>query len=120
MKKPSIIVTILCCAAFLALTFLPSCEKYVLPELSADPDTLIFPAAGGTIEVKVSSNVEWSIDIVLTNSWLKCEPFYGKGDATLEVTASPNSGIAKSESHTLKSETITRSIIILQEAASND
>lgn len=116
MKKSSIIITAICSVLAISLASLSSCEQYVLPELSASPDTLVFPAAGGPLEIDVTSNVRWSIDIIPGfDPWLTCDPYYGTGDEHVTITAVPNTGQSKRKEYTLKSETITRKLTIIQE-----
>lgn len=114
--KKSLLFVILCSILAVSLASLSSCEKYVLPELSANPDTLIFPATGGPLEMNVTSNVSWSIDIIPGyDTWLTCSPNSGRGDCTVTITAPANTGAQISKEYSIKSETITRKLLIIQE-----
>lgn len=116
MKKSLFIVILTSFVLALSAACLTSCEEYVLPELSADPDTLIFPAAGGPLEMNVKANVHWTIDIIPGyDKALSCNPYFGDGDARVIITAEPNTGSLTKREYTLKSETITRKLTIIQE-----
>lgn len=99
-------------AGFFACS-LQSCEKYVLPELSFKPDTLTFAPQGGTIPVELSANVIWSLSTGA--NWLDTDVLSGEGDELINVTAQPNSGRARKGNIAFKTETLNRSLIILQE-----
>ena len=59
----------LCFCALLAAAFCTaSCEKYALPKLEIDNDTIQAPIAGGTFDVKLTSNVRWILITTMTLS----------------------------------------------------
>ena len=63
MRKSSLFGIVLTLIAAIAVALPSACEKYVLPELSFEPDTLFFTAAGGTQTLSLKSNVEWEAEI---------------------------------------------------------
>lgn len=54
--------------------------------LSATPDTITCPSAGGEFTVAVSSNIEWT---VVTPQWITSSVASGANDATLTLTIEP-------------------------------
>ena len=80
MKKLSILIV-----AALAFALL-GCRKSV--EVSFAVATQSIVEQGGTVEVALKSNGEWTI--APTVEWLTVSPMSGSGDATLTLTAAPN------------------------------
>lgn len=72
------------------LLVMASCGKKV--EVSLSPNSIEFLSEGGNIEVAVTSNGDWTA--TPTEEWLSVSPVNGSGNATIVVTASPNSGEA--------------------------
>lgn len=70
-------------------------QDYV-PSLSASPLSLSFEKSGGTATFMISSNIDWSIDSY--DEWLSFSALSGHGDATITVTASTNTYVARSSS----------------------
>ena len=62
------------------------CRKPV--EVSFDAETQEIDAQGGSIEVALKSNGEWTINPTI--EWITVSPMSGKGDATLTLTAEAN------------------------------
>ena len=62
------------------------CRKPV--EVSFDKTTLEIDAQGGSAEVSLKSNGEWTI--AMTEGWVMVSSMSGKGDATLTLTVAPN------------------------------
>lgn len=112
-----VIITLAAAASLFALVNISSCEKYVLPELTISCDTLLFSAAGGSQELAIESNVAWRA-LFEDCEWAEALPDVGEGNATIEVKCSPND---EEEPRTVtlgvKSETIHRSCIIIQESS---
>lgn len=54
-------------------------------ELLASPEQISFPYEGGTSNISVTSNVDWTV--LCTESWLEITPLSGSGNATIEVKA---------------------------------
>ena len=99
-------------AAGICAASLQSCERYVLPELSFEPDTLTFTALGGTLPVELNCNVVWSVS---TSNWLDTDVLHGDGSCIINVTALPNTGRSRKATADFKTETIKRSLVVLQE-----
>lgn len=75
--------------AFVALLVaMASCGKKV--DVSLANDSIAFLPEGGNIEVALTSNGDWTASSAA--SWIVVTPASGKGDATIVVTAAPNSG----------------------------
>lgn len=93
-----------------------SCEKYVLPELTVSPDTLIFSAAADSALVKVHSNVIWSNRD--NPDWIRVSVDWGDTDAETFVAVTENtSSEARQAKVSIKSETIQRYIVVEQAGA---
>lgn len=71
--------------AAVALTVM-SCQKTV--EVSFENTTQEIGAQGGSIELALKSNGDWTIEP--TVEWMTINPMSGKGDATLTLTAEAN------------------------------
>lgn len=65
-----------------------SCTKEV--KVSVASDEIVVAPEGGTMEVAVASNGEWSVDFGF--DWMTVSPMSGKGDATLSLSVTPNEG----------------------------
>lgn len=104
-------------AAGICAASLQSCERYVLPELSFEPDTLTFTALGGTLPVELNCNVVWSVS---TSNWLDTDVLHGDGSRIINVTALPNTGRSRKATADFKTETIKRSLVVLQEGSEPD
>ena len=76
------------------------CRKPV--EVSFAVATQEFEAQGGTAEIGLKSNGDWTIE--LTADWISVNPVYGSGDATLTLTVLPNTA---SESRTAEIKATT-------------
>ena len=86
---------------------LVGCRKPV--EVSFGKDTQEIEAQGGSFEVEVKSNGEWTIDA--TPEWLAVSPMSGTGNATLTLTAQPNN-TSGSRSGEVKASTKDNSAIL--------
>lgn len=62
------------------------CNKPV--EVSFEKATQEMEAHGGSVEIALKSNGEWTIN--LTEDWITVSPLSGNGDATLTITAAAN------------------------------
>ena len=125
MRKSSIFGIFLAVLAVLAAVLPTSCEKYVLPELSVAPDTLMFGAQGGTLTLSLKSNVEWEAGINRSEDtcveWITFTPTFGSGDCEIEVTLADNTaGPLRSLSFDINSETLKRTLTIIQEGGNPD
>ncbi len=125
MRKSSLFGILLAVLAALAVTLPSACEKYVLPELSFEPDTLFFTAAGGTQTLSLKSNVEWEAEINRSEDtwveWITFTPTFSDGDCDVQVTLTDNTaGPLRSLSFDIKSETLKHTLTIIQEGGSAD
>jgi endoglucanase len=77
----------------IAILSLLSCKKKnaVADELSVSPNAITFPAEGGTSEITISSNAEWSINNPLS-SWLQLDKTKGSGSTTIQVKTLSDNG----------------------------
>lgn len=114
----SIIPAAALAAAGICTASLQSCERYVLPELSFEPDTLTFTALGGTQPVELNCNVVWSVST--STVWLDTDILHGEGSCVVNITALPNEGRARKATADFKTETIKRSLVVLQEGIDPD
>ena len=80
MKKLTFLIV-----AAIAFAFV-GCRKPV--EVSFDQATQEIDAQGGTMEVSLKSNGEWTI--AMTEGWVMVSSMKGNGDATLTLTVAPN------------------------------
>lgn len=71
-----------------ALMLLASCGKKA--EVSFLSETVEMAPEGGSVEVKLASNGDWSVAQV--SDWITVSPESGNGDATLTLTATANTG----------------------------
>ena len=102
--------------AFLIAGQMVSCEKYILPELTVTPDTLIFGAAADSALVKIHSNVIWSNKN--NPDWIGVSIDWGDTDAETFVSVAENTSTqARQAQVSIKSETIQRYIVVEQAGA---
>ena len=80
MKKLTFLIVAALVFAFMG------CRKPV--EVSFDKATLEIAAQGGSAEVSLKSNGEWTI--AMTEGWVMVSSMSGNGDATLTLTVAPN------------------------------
>lgn len=98
--------------AALAMVFL-GCSKPV--EVSFATSTQTIEAEGGSVEVSLKSNGEWSIESMA--DWLTVSPKSGNGDATLTLSAEANtSGEERSAEIKATTKDNSASITVTQEA----
>lgn len=115
MKKFFTIIIPFAIAAVIALQF-TACETYVLPELSVSPDTLRFGASEDSLVTSVKSNVIWTAEPDdRGEEWISAVPDYWEGPGEIVVhTKTNDSRTPRSAVITVKSETITRQLVIEQ------
>ena len=77
-------------AAVIALVVMAGCGKKV--DVAFGTSTLSIAAEGGSVEVSLTSNGDWTIDTY--PEWLTVSPTSGNGDATLTLTAPINNSDA--------------------------
>lgn len=91
----------------IAVLFFTSCHKKgnsPAPELSVSPSAVNFPAGGGTAELTIKGNTQWSINNPA--SWLQLNKTSGSSDSsTIQLTASSNeTGVSRSAVLTVNAE----------------
>lgn len=104
-------------ASGLLLTQFCGCEQYVLPEITLDPDTLRFTAAGGVLPVEVQANVKWKLTVGGDASgWLTAGVSEGSGNLTVGFEAAANADDERKCTVTVASETIRKRLTVIQAA----
>ena len=99
-----------------------SCEKYIIPRLECDNDTIRATAVGGIYEVTISSNVRWMFDDSSIGNWINIDVKDGSSDYAdaeypLKVTVKANdTGAARECAMTYASATLSRLLVVEQEA----
>ena len=73
-------------SAILTVTQEPRVKNFI----SVSPTEQNIDFEGGTFEIAVTANCDWTVRIV--EDWLSCEPTSGTGDSTIHVTVEPMSG----------------------------
>ena len=90
-----------------------SCTKEV--KVSVSSNEIVVAPEGGTMEVAVASNGEWSVDFGF--DWMTVSPMSGKGDATLSLAVTPNEGSeSRSGQVTVSSKDNSATFTVRQEA----
>lgn len=106
-----------------------SCEKYILPQITATPDTLLFTPAAGSLSSSVSANVKCTVSLKTAtnedeedgepgNEWMSCDgmEFEGKGSALFTITVTENvSGKRRNGAVVISSEAFEKKIIVIQD-----
>ena len=57
-----------------------SCEKYALPKLTCDVDTIRVPQSGGDFQATITSNVKWSFTFSKIPEWIYIDVQFGQSD----------------------------------------
>ncbi len=91
---------------------LAGCKKSV--EVSFGDATQEIAAQGGTVEVALKSNGEWTLNS--SAEWLVVTPLSGNGDATLTLTAEPNQGETRTAEITAATKDNTAKLTVTQPA----
>ena len=103
------------CASGLLLTQFWGCEQYTLPEITLNPDTLRFTAAGGVLPVQVQANVKWRLSVGDEGSgWLTAGAESGNGNLTVGIEAAANTDDERTCTVTVRSETIRKRLTVIQ------
>ena len=106
MKKLTFLIVAALVFAFMG------CRKPV--EVSFDKATLEIAAQGGSAEVSLKSNGEWTI--AMTEGWVMVSSMSGNGDATLILTVAPNTtGESRSTEITASTKDNTAVLKLTQE-----
>lgn len=104
-------------AVIAAASCVTSCEKYFLPSLELSQETILVNKASQELSLVVNSNVIWSFDIDKQIQWVTVTPAKGESTATVKIHIEANdSGVARSVTLPLKSETLQRDLRIVQSA----
>ena len=97
-----------------------SCEEYVLPAVSVDPDTLCFQAGLDSQVVTVTTNVVTTIKpgdidwVSVSEEWMDC-------DCEITVTVQPNESTDSRQAELpVKTECFLKYLTIIQEGAKPD
>ena len=107
MKKLTFLIVAAMVFAFMG------CRKPV--EVSFDIATQEIDAQGGSIEVSLKSNGEWTI--AMTEGWVMVSSMSGSGDATLTLTVAPNTtGESRSTEITASTKDNTAVLVLTQDA----
>lgn len=98
----------------LAMSFV-GCRKPV--EVSFDTTTQAIDAQGGSVEIVLKSNGDWTINP--TAEWIAVSPMSGKGDATLTLTVEANTtGEDRSTQIKATTKDNTATLVVTQRAQS--
>ena len=107
MKKLTFLIVAAVAFAFMG------CRKPV--EVSFDQATQEIDAQGGTVEVSLKSNGEWTIS--MTEGWIMVSSMMGNGDATLTITVAPNTtGESRTTEITASTKDNTAVLTLTQQA----
>lgn len=85
-----------------------SCEKFVLPALEWEEESLLFAPGQGEMEIGVKSNVKWTVSYKDgASDDISFSPASGEGDGSVKIKVT-----ASSDTVTLyvKSETLRKSL----------
>ena len=102
------------------LTAFVSIHQAAAPEpnphfLEVSPSSLQFSKQGGSQEISISCDDLWKIEF--NADWLMASEMLGTGDATVVLTAAPNTILEpRSCIMTVVSESLSRRVVVLQEA----
>ena len=124
--KHAILPICLIAAVAVSMFFCNSCEKYVLPELAVDHDTINVPLSGGVYTIAVTSNVKWSIDDSDVGSWVRFSEITGSSDYQLkkhEITmtvSSNDTGAPRSCDVPITTMSIEKHVFVQQEGGLAD
>ena len=98
-----------------ALTWLRSFLAPTQSTLSAAPGTLSFGPGAASAAVAVTSNIGWTVTDNAT--WLTVTPATGTNNGSFTVSASANTGAARSGAVTVTGANLTRTIDVTQSGA---
>lgn len=115
MKKIAISIVGLIIGA-LFLSQFTSCEKYILPEVYFEPDTLHFDYQESTKPVTLHSNVIWKIELDDdAQEWMKLSNSGDTSGCVIDVTVKENIGAKRTKILTVETEAIKKNLTIIQE-----
>jgi len=94
-----------------------SCEKFVLPEVSFDPDTLCFDYQESTKPVTLNSNVIWKIELDEdAQEWITLSNSGDTLGGVINVTVQENNGDKRTKILTVETEAIKKNLTIIQDS----
>ena len=115
MRKLSAITVPAILLLLLAAQF-TGCEKYVLPELSITPDTLVFSSAIETKQFFVHTNTITTAEAD-NAAWIRTDPAWMDADTTVSVSVGHYIGSSqRTATIIVKSETLERILVVIQKA----
>jgi hypothetical protein len=83
------------------------------PSLSVSPSSLDFTAAGGSRQISITSNTNWTV--ASSASWATVSAASGSGNGTITVTAALNSGnVSLTATITVSGSGISRTVTVTQ------
>ncbi|MDR2388323.1 MAG: BACON domain-containing protein [Tannerellaceae bacterium] len=85
--------------------------------LTVSESRLNFPAGGNTQSILVTTNTNWAVSVSDNAAWVNFDPASGAGRGALRITASQNTGEARSATVTVRGNGLTGSITLTQSAA---
>ena len=97
-----------------------SCEKYALPRLECNVDTIWAPIEGGTFDITINSNVEWSFEYSTVYKWISMDVMYGQSDYQdavypIKVQIQPNTDDSDRICEMIfSSQTLSRTLVVDQ------
>jgi len=77
---------LLICAGFI----FPACDKGPQMYVSSSENLVFDSFTTDSAFIYISSNVSWTVTVIQTEEWLKAEPPFGKGNATVALIAEEN------------------------------
>lgn len=81
-------------------------------DLYLDVGEIVFPFAGGSEDVNVTSNISWTV--TADQPWISVSPGGGSDNGVIQVGAKPNSGAWRSGTVTVSGGGLTRTVAIQQ------
>ena len=92
------------------------CEKYVLPEVDLSQDTLWFSAAADSQAIHVTTNVVTTAQPASADQrWIATDPVWFDETCDVMVKVKENTGEARTATIPVKSETILKNLVVIQE-----
>ncbi len=86
------------------------------PYLQASPTELSFTKSGGSQNITLSCNINWSVQSKPT--WVTLSKSSGTGSQTISVTCSTNSGLERERNIVISGEGLSVSIYVWQAPSS--
>lgn len=115
--KKTFTIFIPICLLFAAIAQFSSCEKYILPAIQLEKDTVLFTPSAQQETLIVQSNVFWKM-VVPSQDWMIISPEVSSGSEsdTLHIAVTDNeSGERRTAIVAVRSETLNKRLVIIQE-----